>query len=143
MTYSICCALITDLETLTERGKTAEDTDTTLVDRTYSTIENTIEDLAQTFHTTITQLGVLPRELNDMRLRLTKLETELRIKYFDNADNGQYAEVLSEFYIHYGDIQGLIVSAMDTRGMDYDQPHILTSKGFFPLDKEKEEPLEE
>lgn len=139
MTYSICCELISDLETLTERGRTAEDTTTTLVDRAYSTIE----DLAQTFHTTITEKGVLPRELNDMRLRLTKLEIGLRTKYFDNADNDQYAQILSEFYIHYGDIIGLIVTAMDTRGMDYDQPHILTSKGFFPLDKEKEEPVEE
>ena len=139
MTYSICCELISDLETLMERGRTAEDTTTTLVDRAYSTIE----DLAQTFHTTITEKGVLPRELNDMRLRLTKLEIGLRTKYFDNADNDQYAQILSEFYIHYGDIIGLIVTAMDTRGMDYDQPHILTSKGFFPLDKEKEEPVEE
>lgn len=139
MTYSICCELISDLETLMERGRTTEDTTTTLVDRAYSTIE----DLAQTFHTTITEKGVLPRELNDMRLRLTKLEIGLRTKYFDNADNDQYAQILSEFYIHYGDIIGLIVTAMDTRGMDYDQPHILTSKGFFPLDKEKEEPVEE
>lgn len=138
MTYSTCCELMGDLETLTERGGTGEDASTTLLDKAYLTIE----DLAQTFHTTITEIGVLPRELNDMRLRLTKLETELRTKYFDGADS-EYAQVLSDFYNHYSDIMGLIKTAMDTKGMDYDKPHILNWKGFFPLDKEKEEPAEE
>ena len=133
MTYNACCELMSDLETLTERGGTAEGTTSSLVDSAY----HMIEDLARTFHTTITKIGVLPRELNDMRLRLTKLETELRmIEYFNSADNG-------DFYMHYDDINGLIKTAMETRGMDYDQPHILTWKGFVHLDKEKERPEEE
>lgn len=140
MTYSACCELMGDLETLTKRGGTAEETTSSLVDRAYLTMEK----LGQTFHTTITEIGVLPRELNDMRLRLTELERELRTKYFNgDSESDEYAQVLSDFYIHYGDIMGLITTAMETRGMDYDQPHILNWKGFLPLDKEKEEPAEE
>ena len=139
MTYSVCCELMGELETLTERSGTGEEDTATLVDKAYLAME----DLAQTFHSAITETGVLPRELNDMRLRLTKLETELHTKYFNNADKGEYAQVLSDFYTHYGDIMGLIGTAMETKGMDYDQPHVLTWKRFMPLRDEEEKLKEE
>ena len=139
MTYNACCELMGELEILTEGNGPGDQGVATLVDKAFQTME----ELSQTFHTTITRVGILPRHLNDMQLRLTKLEIELRAKHF-NGGKENYAQVISDFYTHYHDIMGHIGTAMGTRDLDYDTPHILTWKGFVPLrdGEEKEYPAE-
>lgn len=141
MTYNACCELMGELETLTEGKGPGDQGVAALVDKAFQTMG----ELSQTFRTTITEVGILPRHLNDMQLRLTKLEIELRTKHF-NGDLGKekYTQVLSDFYTHYHDIMGYIETAMETRDLDYDTPHILTWKGFVPLrdEEEKEYPTE-
>lgn len=139
MTYEACCGIIGELETLSGGKGPGDQSIATLVDKTYLAMET----LAQTFHTTITKVGILPRHLNDMQLRLTKLEMELRAKHFNsNPGKEEYTQVLSDFYTHYHDIMGHIRTAMETRDLDYDTPHILTWKGFVPLRDGEENPAE-
>ncbi len=129
MTYKMCLDHINKLESILSNEPKEIETHS-LLERAHQAMEG----LAEAFTPTVVEFGIIPRHLTDLQTRLVKLESELRAHYFDlEPKDSYYEETISNFYMHFNDVLGIIDSAMGTKGIDYDEPHVLTPKGLMPL----------